>query len=309
VPLVEPESIVRTGTWPNFFIAGAPKAGTSSLHAYLQAVPGIFMSRIKEPNYFSRGIIADDHRSRPIRDTAKYLQLFAGAAGARIIGEASPTYLADPEAPGLIRQVSPDSRVLISLRDPVERAFSHYLMMRNNGTAKASFLEEFRRGLELQAQRSLPLLRPELGLYHAQVQRYLQIFGPAQVKVILFEEFMADARGTLAQILEFLGIDHDLAGFEAKAYRQFAEVRSPVVRYLFGNRTIARASEILVPPRLRRWVRETFLVRSAQKPAMEPEAREFLIRYYREDVRNLAALLGRPLPWRNFTESPMGERR
>lgn len=293
-------------TWPNFFIAGAPKAGTSSLHAYLQAVPGIFMSRIKEPNYFSRVIVPDDHPVRPIRDKAKYLALFAGATSERVVGEASPTYLADPEAPRLIRQVAPDSRVLISLRDPVERAFSHYLMMRNNGMAKASFLDEIRRGLNLQSQRSLVLLRPDVGLYHEQVKRHLDTFGAAQVKVILFEEFMADAKGGLGQILEFLGIRHDLGSFNAPAYRRFAEVRGPVVRYLFGNRSVARASEVLVSPRLRKWVRDRFLVRSAAKPEMEPEARAWLTDYYRDDVRNLAALLGRTLPWRNFTESRGG---
>lgn len=300
---------MKAGTWPNFFIAGAPKAGTSSLHAYLQAVPGIFMSKIKEPNYFSRVVVPDDHPVRPIRDTQKYLQLFAGVTSERIVGEASPTYLADPEAPRLIREVAPDSRVLISLRDPVERTFSHYLMMRNNGTATASFQDEINRGIQLQARRNLAVLRPEVGLYHEQVKRYLDTFNAAQVKVILFEEFMADVKGTLGQILQFLGISHDLENFAAPAYRQFAEVRGPVVRYLFGNRTIARASEVLVSPRLRKWVRERILVRSAAKPAMDAEARAWLTDYYRDDVRNLAALLGRPLPWRNFPESGGEEKR
>ena len=198
--------------WPNFYIVGAPKAGTSSLHAYLQAVPGIFMSKIKEPNYFSRIVVPDDHPLRPIRDREKYLQLFAGVTNELVIGEASPTYLADPEAPRLIREVAPDCRILISLRDPVERAFSHYLMMRNNGKTNDSFLNEIRRGLELQSQLGVGLLRPEVGLYHRQVKRYQETFNAAQIKVILFEEFMSNSKGTLEQILGFLGIRHDLSG-------------------------------------------------------------------------------------------------
>ena len=86
--------------WPNLFIAGAPRCGTSSLHAYLDAIPGIFMSRIKEPNYFSRVVIGDDHPMvRPIRDESEYLALFAAAGDARIRGEASPNYIGDPKRP------------------------------------------------------------------------------------------------------------------------------------------------------------------------------------------------------------------
>ena len=189
------------------------------------------MSKIKEPNYFSRMVVPDDHPLRPIRDTEKYLQLFAGATSERVVGEASPTYLADPEAPRLIRDVAPDCRILISLRDPVERAFSHYLMMRNNGKTNDSFLNEIRRGLELQSQLGVGLLRPEVGLYHDQVKRYQETFDAAQIKVILFEDFMSDSKGTLEQILGFLGIQHDLGGFDVPVYREFAEPRGSVTRY------------------------------------------------------------------------------
>ena len=104
--------------WPNLFIAGAPRSGTSSLHSYLQDIPGIYMSRIKEPNFFSRNTIADDHPMvKPIRDETQYLRLFDDAGDAQILGEASPTYLEDPEAPGLIDRTAPGAKVLVSLRD------------------------------------------------------------------------------------------------------------------------------------------------------------------------------------------------
>lgn len=285
---------------PNFFIAGAPKAGTSSLCAYLQAIPGIYMSKLKEPNYFSRVVVPDDHPVRPIRDERQYLQLFADADGARIVGEASPTYLADPEAPRLIKAAIPRAKVLVSLRDPVERAFSHYLMMLNNGTARGTFLEEIQRGVALGDNRSLALLRADVGLYQQQVQRFRSEFGDAQLKVIVFEEFSADVAGTLRQVLDFLGVEHPLKDFTAPAYREYSVARGPLVRYLFGNRTIARTSELLIPPRVRKTVRDRFLVKKAGKPAMEPAAREYLKQYYADDVRALARLLGRDLPWRNF---------
>jgi hypothetical protein len=288
-------------TWPNFFIAGASKCGTSSLHAYLDAIPGIFMSRIKEPNYFSRVVIPPDHPMvKPIRDEAEYLKLFSEAGDATVIGEASPTYLEDPEAPALIERTAPGARILVSLRDPVERLYSHYLMMLNNRPGMGSFQEEIERGLKLQHDRSLAVLAPDLGLYHEQVQRYLDVFGADRFKVIIFREFMADVPGTLQSVLDFLGVDHRLDEFDAPVYREFSVARGPFVRYLFGNRMISRAAETLIPRDLRKAVRDRFLVKKVPKPQMDPQSREFLKEYYADDVRRLSELLGRPLPWRHF---------
>ena len=287
-------------TWPNFFIAGAPKAGTSSLCAYLQAVPGIYMSKLKEPNYFSRVVVPDDHPVRPVRDQRQYLQLFAEAGDARVVGEASPTYLADPEAPRLIRNAVPQAKVLVSLRDPVERAYSHYLMMLNNGTAKGSFLDEIKRGLALGGNRSLALLRADVGLYFQQVERFGNEFPESQFKVLVFEEFSADVAGSLRQVLEFLGVQPPSSEFAAPAYREYSVARGPLVRYLFGNRTIARASELLISPSVRKAIRDRFLVKKAGKPPMPQDARDFLVQYYADDVQSLSRLLARHLPWRNF---------
>ncbi len=290
--------------WPNLFIAGAPRCGTSSLHAWLQTIPGIHMSRIKEPNYFSRTVIADDHPMvQPIRDEKQYLKLFAGAGDAKIVGEASPNYLEDPEAPILIDRTAPGAKVLVSLRDPVERLFSHYLMMLNNRPSMGSFMAEIERGLSLQSNRSQAVLAADTGLYSRQVERYRGIFGD-RFKVLIFEELMADIPGTLRQVLAFLAIDHDVSNFSDQPQRQYSEVRGSFVRYLFGNRMISRASETLIPFRIRKLVRNTFLIKDAPKPQMGPEAREFLIRYYRDDVLRLEDLLGRRLPWRNFGDEP-----
>jgi hypothetical protein len=286
-------------SWPNLFIAGAPRCGTSSLHAYLDAIPGVFMSRIKEPNYFSRCVIGEDHPMvRPIRDQDAYLALFAAAGDARIRGEASPNYLEDPEAPELIDRTVPGARVIASLRDPVERLFSHYLMMRNN-RPMGSFAEEIERGLATDDGRSHGILDPRTGLYAAHVERYRAVFGP-RFKILIFEEWMADVPATLRDVLQFLGVDQEIGEFSEPKQRQYAEARGPLVRYLFGNRAVSRAAEMLIPFGLRKRVRNALLVRPAAKPEMEPGTREFLVRYYRDDVERLESLLGRRLPWRNF---------
>jgi hypothetical protein len=113
---------------------------------------------------------------------------------------------------------------------------------------------------------------------------------------------MADVPGAIREILTFLGIEHEIGDFTEPAQRQYSEVRGPLVRFLFGNRSISRFVEASVPYRLRKFVRNALLVKQAPKPRMDPKAREALVRYYRDDVRRLEVLLGRRLPWRNFAE-------
>ena len=297
--------------WPNLFIAGAPRCGTSSLHAWLHAIPGIYMSRIKEPNFFSRQVIADDNPLvKPIRDERVYLRLFSGAGDAKLRGEASPNYLEDPGAAELIARIAPDAKVIVSLRDPVERLHSTYLMLRNNLPGMGSFRQEIERGLAGQENPSLSVVAPRTGLYAGQVERYRRVFGDSRFLVLMFEELMADIPATLGKVLDFLGIEHDVSAFSEPGQRQHAEVRGPLVRYLFGNRLVSRAAESLVPYRLRKAVRNAILVKQVPKPQIEPSDREFLVRYYRDDVGRLQALLGRPLPWHNFeARAPRGDAR
>jgi hypothetical protein len=287
--------------WPNFFVAGAPRCGTTSLHAWLSSVQGIFMARIKEPNYFSRALVGDGHPMvKPIRRERDYLKLFSDAGDARIVGEATPFYLADPGAPALIRRKSPDASALATLRDPVERLYSHYLMMRNNLPSMGGFMEEIERGLLLQGNRDVAFLDPSIGLYSGQIERYRRDIGASRFKVIILEDWSRDAPRTLRAICDFLGLKPVLLGAPPPAQRRYSEARGPLVRYLFGNRKLSRATEALIPFRLRKYIRNAVLVKDAPKPRMDPRARDFLTDYYSDDVQMTARLLGRTLPWPNF---------
>lgn len=289
--------------WPNFFVAGAPRCGTSTLHAWLSRMPGVFMSRIKEPNFFSGSVIGDGHPMvKPIRDEREYLRLFAGAGDAKVVGEATPFYLEDPAAPARISEKCPDAKVLVSLRDPVERLYSHYLMMRNNLTDMGSFEQEVERGLRLQDQPDLAVLHPEISLYSRQIERFQNQFGHRGFKVIILEEWSRNAPRMLESLAWFLGLPSALAGPPTAVQRRYSEVRAPVVRRLFGNRYLSRVTEALIPYGLRKYIRRTMLVRESLKPAMDPKIRAFLVDYYRDDVHRTQRLLGRPLPWPNFRD-------
>jgi hypothetical protein len=259
------------------------------------------MSRIKEPNYFSRCVVGDDHPLiKPIRIESDYLQLFSSADDAKFVGEATPFYLQDPEAPSQIKHKSPDAKILVSLRDPVERLYSHYLMLRNNLASMGSFMEEIERGLALQGNRNLAVLDPSIGLYGRQIERYCGVFGNRRFKVLILEEWTHDPVRMLRSISEFLGLEPALKSFSASPQRRYGKARGPVVRYVFGNRQLSRASEVLIPFRLRKFIRNALLIKEVPKPPMDPRAREFLVNYYWDDARRTQQLVGRPLPWPNF---------
>jgi len=122
---------------PNFFIVGASKSGTTSLYLYLDKVSGIYMSRVKEPHYFHRSSFKLIARS--ITDKAEYQKLFKSATKEKAIGEASTSYLQDPESASLIHDQVPNAKIIIILRDPCQRAFSGFLMLKSVGREKKSF--------------------------------------------------------------------------------------------------------------------------------------------------------------------------
>ena len=123
-------------TLPNFVVIGAAKAGTTALYWYLAEHPGVFMSPVKETNYFAYGLDAggqlvygdpDVHRF-PVKSLGAYEQLFENVGSAAVVGEASPIYLECPQAAARIRELLPAARIICSLRQPMERAYSDYLM-------------------------------------------------------------------------------------------------------------------------------------------------------------------------------------
>jgi len=272
--------------WPNFFIVGAPKAGTTSLYNYLTRVPGVYMSPMKEPRYFTTINPVEVTAMAPVRDKAKYLRLFKGVKDEVAIGEASVTYLRDPDTPERIRDAVPGARIIMILRDPVERAFSDYLMHVREGWQTLPFEEALRTDLYL-----------DQGFYALQVKRYLDTFGPERVKILIFEEFIQATELAVGDVLRFLGVNNQPPASVKEAYNAFAIPRVRWAYRILGNRWARRPARALIPAPLRLLVKERILLRKVSKPAMPQEARKLLEDLYRDDVRKLEEILGRALPW------------
>ena len=267
--------------WPNFFIVGAARAGTTSLYHYLKANPSVYMSPFKEPSYFG-----NYHGY----DREKYLKLFDAVANETAIGEATPAYLADPTTPGRIHDIIHNARIIMILRDPVERMFSEWFMNVN-----MRFYETLPLGELIGATTKIDKMRRYIrsGLYTEQVQRYLDTFGASQVKIIIFEEFIRDPKQIVNDTLRFLGVDlnpFQLGVYEAhnsSSDRSFPKSKF-ARRLLRSRKTTWLARSRLVKP---------LLEKKVPKPKLDPIHRKRLEDLYREDVRKLSEILHRPLPW------------
>jgi hypothetical protein len=281
---------------PNFFLVGAAKSGTSSLYAALGRHPQVFLSPLKEPHFFST--FAVDRRTARlqgiVRDEQRYRRLFDGAADESIVGEGSTSYLWDPSAPPRIADVAPGARILAVLRDPVERAWSHYLNDVREGIESRRLVDAARQELESPDSARWPSAYVGFGRYAEQLPRFLDRFG--DVLVLFFEELVADTEGQTRRVLEFLGVDPELPPGPSAPANAYARPRSEVVRRLLGNAPLRLAARAAVPRRLRPASKRLVWTRD-ERPEIDPEARALLEEAYGADLGALTRLLGTEPPW------------
>jgi hypothetical protein len=307
---------------PNFLIVGTGKAGTTSLYSYLRQHPQIYMSPVKEPGYFASEIRAEA-LSEPLRrhlalqslalpellndgkpvkpfgwiaaEWEDYIRLFQGVNGEKAIGEASAAYLWSATAAANIHARLPDARIIMILRDPAERAFSQYLHQLSVGLTGATFrqhLEACARGGDRKLSPIYPFL--EIGLYHQQVKRYLDLFPRDRIRIYRYEEAWRQPANLLADVFRFLEVD---AAFQPDLSRQSHQRRAP--RFVGLHHFLKQSGlwyplKACLPTRLISSLRR-LAFRRGPSLTMDPRDRQYLIGYYHDDIQSLSALLGRDL--------------
>jgi len=283
--------------WPNFFVVGAPKAGTSSLYTYLKKTEGVYMSPVAEPHYFSP-VTADLVHFEKIREKNDYLILFKDAKDEKAIGECSPLYLQDPKTPELIQKTIPHAKIIISLRDPLERAFSHYLMLWRIGNFIEPFnvaLRKFAESKEKESQFLHSIIEP--GFYYESIKRYLDIFGQNQVKIIIFEEFVKNTRKTILEILNFLNVCSKPPENIDEIYNPYLEPRGRLADSIIRNKIVRKFAKKTIKQSTSWNIIKNFLSTKKEKPKLSLYEKEKLWEIYEDDVIKLKKLLKRPLPW------------
>lgn len=288
---------------PNFFIVGAAKSGTTSMYRYLEPHPDVYMPSFKEPHWFARVEPSSDLIVHSVTSEAEYLELFENWKGERAIGEASTSYLWDLAAPSRIQEEIPDAKIIVLLREPVSRAFSHYLMDVREGMEGRPFLRALQEDYASHEKGwGISHLYVELGMYCEQVSRYLERFGRENVLILFFEEVFADSDSTLRAVkhtLDFLAVDptvsHDVD--LQRRYNPHAIPRRMFSRSVLQASGIRSMARRLLPERSKQLLRERVLLRQVEKPEADPQAIEFLRRIYAPEMACLESVLGRKLPW------------
>ena len=287
--------------WPNFFLVGAAKAGTTSIYTYLSQHPKVFFPAIKEPHFFTQVRPARQQRFliEAVTKRSAYLRLYARATNHSVIGDASPSYLWHPEVPQRIRAEVPEAKVAIVLRDPVERAYSHYLMDYREGVQNKPFYQALLDDMNRSEKGwGISYLYYELGLYAEQLQRYLETFKPERMKVLLFDDFRRDAKAVLREIARFLGLDpNSLEHIDtSRKYNSYAAPRNQYLRRVAGAKFSRMLGQALIPRHLGAFIFEQIFLKQAPKPPLDPHARELLCSLYDPELDKLEKLLGCRLP-------------
>ena len=272
----------------NLFIVGAPKAGTTSLHHYLNEYPEILMSIIKEPDFFSDIEIQEQglyYGSSRINNITKYNSLFSDWIDESIIGEASVSYLFYPNVPQRIKIYNDNSKIIIMLRNPIERAFSHYLMDYRLGLTSNSFEEEFDKKTTLNFQQYFLL-----GNYFQQVKRYLDIFGKENVHIIWYSDFIEKTENELNKVISFLGLNTDFSVDFNKIHNSFSMPKNNFIRKIYSVVWLRKTLSFLFPVNIQIILKKA-LFNEDNKPKLSEKTRELLCKYYLSDIESLEELL------------------
>lgn len=302
---------------PNFFLAGVAKAGTTSLHSYLNQHPQIFMSPIKEPWFFGMADLlappyGDDVRDaltrardwlqeylagpqdhdpwRYVMEWDDYVRLFRDVRDEPVVGEASTGYLWLPSAAPAIRAKLPESRFAFMLRDPADRLFTLYVLTlwREPGI---TFRDWFRKCLDT------PTLYPSIvgaARYATHLGRFYELFPRERIRVCLYDDYRAAPGNVLRGLFTFLEVDPEFAVDLTRRQNETTVPRSrslhAVRRRLFGDAPAPR----WLPLSLRRALTRLYRGNRAAT-TMDPADRSMVIDYYRDEIVRTSALIERDL--------------
>jgi hypothetical protein len=286
-------------TLPNFMVIGVAKAGTTSLFHYLDQHPQVFMIPIKGSNFFgyedARVWQWTDEGEPPllrnfqVKTFAAYEALFAKAPGKIAIGEVSPQYIRCPTAAQRIHACIPQVKLVASLRNPADRAFSGFMMRTRRGEAVKDTHEEL----------TPTASHVKEGFYYQRLKRYFDLFPKEHIKIIIFEEFKKDPAKAVGELFDFLGVDASFTPDTSTTHNPAGVPRFRLLNRLFFDPTLIRVAKFL-PAGLQQLAKRMQQQNLKTPPKFPADLRAKLLALYSADIRQLEGLLDRDLSvWHN----------
>lgn len=292
------DSAVRLA--PDFFVIGAYRSGTTSLYRYLRQHPQIFLPLEKEPNFYAVDGNPDASpvlQSRAITTRVGYDKLYRAAEPGQSRGDISPEYLRNPAAAARIHRDHPDTKLVAILRNPVERAWSDFLLHRRDGNEPYDTLgDALAEQVERQAgddHRAGHYV--DSGMYHEQLQRYLELFDAKQLLVVLYDDLVADRHAMLVRVFGHIGVDAAFRTIDEAAINASGVPKNKLVALALRSRAKLRpyVSRAVLEKARPLW--DKVLSRNLTKPTLSATDRRLLVDLYRDDVAALGTLLNRDL--------------
>lgn len=262
----------------DFLIIGAAKSATTSLQFALQSDPRISMPRLDlELHYFSRNFD---------RGEDWYLSQLSRRVTTLRIGERSNSYMSELPAPNRIASMLPHVRIIAQLRNPAERAYSHYCMLYRRG--------EVGRNVETLLDPRFSAKGPLIadGNYYRQLTTFYDYFPPERIQLLLYESFRDDPRAVVGHVQRFLGLPPDTQGVQVdlKAKDKTIPVVPPSLKRWLGKfapeiRKVAGGNPVFSYSR-------ALLANKIAYPPINPDTRQRLFEYYLPSINNLSKLSG-----------------
>ncbi|OAB55122.1 sulfotransferase [Phormidium willei BDU 130791] len=298
---------------PNFLVIGVQKAGTTSIYRYLRQHPQVYMSPVKETNFLERDWTEQTtpkvKKPKKVNTLEKYIALFDEVQDEIAIGEASPNYLFHYKTSiPTIQNLVPDAKLVVILRNPIERAYSDYLMhLRDaiNGVECRSLSEQASR-------RPITSHQIRKGFYAESLQAFMNQFGVDQVKVCLYDDLVQDPVAMMQGIYRFIGVDDSFVPDTSVRAQKAAVPQNKTVHRVLQTRNPLRnfAGSILrlfLPETTRQGIRRYLLSLNYKDKSSLPlsiEERQLLRELYRDDILQLQEILQRDLSsWLALPES------
>ena len=289
---------------PNFLGLGAAKAGTTSLRHYLDAHPDVFVVRA-EPRFFAseNETLDPKHPShrQTVTDIKSYRKLFERVTTEKAIGEISPAYLHNPYAAERIKHYIPEVKLFAILRNPVDRAFAHYLQMVKSGAEPlTNFSDALNSEKEYVADgwvRKRYYL--DFGFYNDQLKHYYQIFDNKNIKIFLLEDLKNNSEGLIFDLYSYLEIDNSFKPDSSVNYNPGGIPKNRFVQKILKGpgKYKTHIAKILPNKAYQSLIKLRLKLqnKNLRKVEFPEEMRQPLINLYRDDITKLQDLIQRDL--------------
>lgn len=290
---------------------GAGKSGTTSLYEYLNDHPEVFMSPVKETNFFAlEGEKLVDQKDDPnqmhhypwsVMDVQSYHNLFRGVINEKAIGEVSPMYMYSEKAAFNIKKSMPEVKLIVILRQPADRLYSRYLhLARENRLPTSSFEDALDKD-------SIWWKRNDLvqeGFYHSHLTKYFQLFPKEQIHVVLYDDFRVNPKAVMKEIYQYIDVDASYSPNMDTEFNVSGIVVNKRLDNIIGQNSLVKSwickaspslsNYLLGNKRLKSWVNRV-RNKNLRRPPLSQYLKGQINEIYSTEIDNLQALINRDL--------------